>query len=121
MTYSVRHHIDPRAVVITPMGDLDADAAAVLRHELMTAAEHGGHVIVDLHGVHLIDSPALGLLVRAHQRTREQHGTFALVAPSRFVRTVLHTMRLDTAFTTYDDLDTALGARVEVTAQRWSL
>jgi anti-sigma B factor antagonist len=119
MTYSVRHHIDLRAVVITPMGDLDADAAAVLRHELMTAAEHGGHVIVDLHAVHLIDSPALGLLVRAHRRTKEQHGTFALAAPSRFVRTVLHTMRLDTAFTTYDDLETALTAFSDMHAARW--
>ncbi len=60
-------------------------------------------VVVDLREVGFIDSTALGLLVRARQEARQHDGTFGLVAPSRFVRTVLHTMRLDGAFSIYAD------------------
>ncbi|MEV6489074.1 STAS domain-containing protein [Actinoplanes sp. NPDC051633] len=101
---------DLNAVVITPPGDLDAAAATALRDDLMDAAERGVHVVMDLHRVHVIDPAALGLLVRAHQRTKQQNGILALAAPSRFVLTVLHTMRLDTVFTTYADQRAAIEA-----------
>ena len=45
-------------------------------------------------GVGLIDSVALGALVRAHQHTKRHDRLLCLVAPIWFVVTVLHTMRL---------------------------
>jgi anti-anti-sigma regulatory factor len=64
--------------------------------------------VVDLHAVTFIDSAGLGLLVRAHQEAKQHDGTFALAAPSRFVLTVLHTMRLDGVFRTFPDRRAAL-------------
>ena len=89
------------AVVVRPLTDLDREAAEELRPDLMSAAGEGRAVVVDLHAVHLIDSAGLGLLVRAHQEAKQNGGRLALVAPSRFVLTVLHTMRLDGMFTIY--------------------
>ncbi|GIM84691.1 STAS domain-containing protein [Salinispora arenicola] len=79
---------------------VDESAAAVdpLRTALTEATEHEGRVVVDLSAVEQIDSVGLGLLVRARQEARQRGAELCLHAPSRFVLTVLHTMRLDTAF-----------------------
>ncbi|MDY7087200.1 MAG: STAS domain-containing protein [Actinomycetota bacterium] len=105
-SYMVR--TDDDTTIVTPLTDLDAALAECLREDLMHAAESCDHVILDLHGVGFIDSTALGLLVRARQEARQHGGTLGLVAPSRFVRTVLHTMRLDAAFPVFADQHAAL-------------
>nr|WP_246595397.1 STAS domain-containing protein [Actinoplanes auranticolor] len=105
-SYDIREHDD--AVVITPLTDVDAGLAEVLRDGLMAAAGRYAHVVVDLRAVHFIDSSGLGLLVRARQEARSHGGTVSLAAPSRFVLTVLHTMRLDVAFPHFPDQETAL-------------
>ncbi|MER7456809.1 STAS domain-containing protein [Micromonospora sp. NPDC126480] len=76
-------------------GDPDADP---LRIALAQATEQDGRVVVDLSAVEHIDSAGLGLLVRARQEARQRGAELCLYAPSRFVLTVLHTMRLDAAF-----------------------
>lgn len=75
------------------MRDLDP-----LRAALAEATEHEGRIVVDLSAVEHIDSAGLGLLVRARQEARQRGAELCLHAPSRFVLTVLHTMRLDPAF-----------------------
>lgn len=100
-------HLDD-ATVVTATGDLDLDTGDTLRAALHHAAEMGRHVVVDLGGVHVIDSTGLGLLVRAHQDARERGVSLCLAAPSRFVRTVLHTMRLDGIFPIFDSRAAAL-------------
>ncbi|MCO8277652.1 STAS domain-containing protein [Actinoplanes sp. TRM 88003] len=105
-SYAVRRGED--ATFVTPLTDFDAALAEVLREDLMLAAENRRYLIVDLHSVGFIDSTALGLLVRARQEVRRHGGRLGLVAPSRFVRTVLHTMRLDAAFPCYPDQGAAL-------------
>ncbi|MEW2383558.1 STAS domain-containing protein [Micromonospora sp. NPDC047707] len=69
-----------------------------LRAALAAAEEHAGRVTVDLSTVEHIDSAGLGLLVRARQEARQRGMELCLHAPSRFVLTVLHTMRLQAAF-----------------------
>ncbi|MGN9809367.1 STAS domain-containing protein [Micromonospora sp. BQ11] len=100
-------HLD-EATVVTVAGDIDLDTGDTLRTALRHTAEMGGHVVVDLSRVHVIDSTSLGLLVRAHRDARERGVTLCLAAPSRFIRTVLHTMRLDVAFPIFDSRDHAL-------------
>lgn len=109
-SYGVRRHHDLDAVVVTPLVDLDAGFAETLRDGLTAAFETGCHVLLDLHAAHLIDSAGLGLLVRAHQEAKHRGGSLRLVAPSRYVLTVLHTMRLDTVFASHPDEETALQA-----------
>jgi anti-anti-sigma factor len=72
--------------------------AEAVRRALAEAVTLDRQVLVDLAEVRTIDSTGLGLLVRAHQEARQDGKVLCLVAPSRFVRTVLHTMRLDSVF-----------------------
>ncbi|UQU62644.1 STAS domain-containing protein [Couchioplanes caeruleus] len=117
-SYDLRTHDDVDAAAITPLADLDAVLAERLRDDLMHAATAHRHVLVDLHAVHFIDSAALGLLVRARQEAKQHGATFDLVAPSRFVRAVLHTMRLDSVFRTFPDMQSAVDT-VAAADGRW--
>jgi anti-anti-sigma factor len=76
----------------------EVDPAEPVRRALSESLVVGSQVLVDLSEVTTIDSVGLGLLVRAHQEARREQRTLCLVAPSRFVLTVLHTMRLEQAF-----------------------
>ncbi|MEU4567893.1 STAS domain-containing protein [Micromonospora sp. NPDC023956] len=98
----------PEAVVLTPSGDIDVLVADVLREALAAALTGDRDVVLDLHRVGMLDSTALGLLVRAHREARQQGRSFCLVAPSRFVLTVLHTMRLASVFLVFDHRPQAL-------------
>ncbi|MFI7658516.1 STAS domain-containing protein [Micromonospora parva] len=108
-------HVDD-VTVVAAAGDVDLDTGDTLRNALRHAADMGGHIVVDLSRVHLIDSTGLGLLVRAHRDARERGAALCLAAPSRFVRTVLHTMRLDAAFPIFDSRDDALAQLSEGSA-----
>ncbi|MEU8241983.1 STAS domain-containing protein [Actinoplanes missouriensis] len=101
-TYAVAQDEDLDAVIVTPLADLDRDVAEEIRPTLMSAAGAGRDVVVDLHAVHLIDSAGLGLLVRAHREAKRHGAQLSLAEPSRFVQTVLHTMRLDGVFSVVD-------------------
>ncbi|MEW2384619.1 STAS domain-containing protein [Micromonospora sp. NPDC047707] len=98
------------ATVITCAGDIDVDGEDTMRTALRHATDMGGHVVVDLTHVHLIDSTGLGLLVRAHRDAAARGATVSLAAPSPFLRTVLRTLRLDGMFPVYD-------SRAEAVAQ----
>ncbi|GGM06785.1 MULTISPECIES: STAS domain-containing protein [Micromonospora] len=98
----------PGAVVVRPNGDIDLAVAEPLREALAEAITADRPVLLDLSRVDLIDSTGLGILVRAHNDARQRGLPLCLVAPSRFVLTVLHTMRLDTVFLTFDERDQAL-------------
>lgn len=79
----------------------EVDTAEPVRRALSESLAVDSQVLVDLSEVTTIDSVGLGLLVRAHQEARREQRTLCLVAPSRFVLTVLHTMRLEQAFTIF--------------------
>lgn len=100
-------HVDGVTVVVAA-GDVDLDTGDTLRSALAHAREMGGHVLVDLTRVHLIDSTGLGLLVRAHRDAVERGAVLCLAAPAEFVRTVLYTMRLDQVFPIFDSHAEAL-------------
>lgn len=85
-----------------------ADPAERVRRALADAIDTGGHVLVDLTEVEVVDSAGLGLLVRAHQEARQRSAVLCLVGPTRFVRTVLHTMRLDDLFPIFENRAAAL-------------
>ncbi len=95
----------PTSLGVDDLDDVGAPTSRVgapdtdrLRVALTKATEHDGQVVVDLSAVEHIDSVGLGLLVRARQEARQRGTELCLYAPSRFVLTVLHTMRLDAAF-----------------------
>ncbi|BCJ48657.1 anti-sigma-B factor antagonist [Actinoplanes sp. NBRC 14428] len=98
----------PGATVVHVRACLDAAVAPDLREALAAAVRRHPHVVIDLAGVHTLDDTGLGVLVRAHRTARRDGGVVCLVAPSRFVLTVLHTMHVDGLFPVFDDCAEAL-------------
>lgn len=82
------------ASVVELHGDLDVLVADRLREVLEQACAAHPNVVLDLTNVRLIDSTALGVLVRAHQTVKPKGGHVCLAAPSRFIIASLGTMRL---------------------------
>jgi anti-sigma B factor antagonist len=89
-------------------GNLDATTAPDLRDALCRAVDRYAGVVVDLAGSPRVDPAGLGVLIRAHGRAKHRGGVICLVAPSRFVLTVLHTMHVDGVFPIFDECVTAL-------------
>ena len=89
-------------------GNLDVTMAPDLREALCWAVDRHSAVVVDLAGSPRVDPAGLGVLIRAHGRSRQRGGVLCLVQPSRFVLTVLHTMHVDGVFPIFDDCVTAL-------------
>ncbi|MFC0003530.1 STAS domain-containing protein [Micromonospora siamensis] len=85
------------------------DPADGVRRALARTVDLGDRLLVDLSDVEVIDPAGLGLLVRAHQDARARSAALCLVAPSRFVLTVLHTMRLDGVFPIFPSRAAAAG------------
>jgi anti-sigma B factor antagonist len=98
----------PDAAVVHVRGDIDAGVADQLRSNITAAGDRCGHIVLDLTHVSTVDATGLGMLVRAHRTARRHHGLVCLVAPSRFVVTVLHTMHLHRVFPIFEDCPSAL-------------
>ena len=98
------------AAVVDITGDIDVDIVAQLRTALNSAVAARTQVVVGLAQVRAIDSAGLGVLVRARRAARRRNGDLLLASPSRFVRTVLRTMRLHNAFPTFDTVQQAMTA-----------
>jgi anti-sigma B factor antagonist len=96
------------SALIRVHGNLDATTAPDLRDALCWAVDKHAAVVVDLAGAPRVDPAGLGVLIRAHGRAKHRGGVVCLVAPSRFVLTVLHTMHIDGVFPIFDDCVTAL-------------
>jgi anti-sigma B factor antagonist len=97
-SYELHECPDLDTVVITPLTDIDAESSATLRQALEQALDAYQHVLMDMRAAEVIDSTGLGMIVRVHQLAKQRGRTLTLAAPSRYVRTVLHTMRLEGVF-----------------------
>jgi anti-anti-sigma factor len=98
------------ATLVDITGNIDVDVVAELRTALDRAVAARPQVIVGLAQVRTIDPAGLGVLVRARRAARGRNGDLVLAGPSRFVRTVLRTMRLHTAFRTFGTVQQAMTA-----------
>ncbi len=66
--------------VVTVSGEIDVATAPALRDRLQSCLEEGRcNLVVDLLGVPFLDSTALGVLVGAAKRAREQGGSLRIV------------------------------------------
>jgi anti-sigma B factor antagonist len=91
-------------------GDIDVLVAEPLRESLLAAGAVRARVVLDLADAGTIDSAGLGALVRAQRRLRRYGVPLCLVAPSRYVVTVLRTLRLDRDFPVFVDRARAVAA-----------
>jgi len=95
------------ATLLRLSGYLDVLISSELRQLLAHALGKSPNVIVHLGEVQLIDSIALGALLGARNHALTEGGDLCLVAPTRAVRKLLTTARLDTHFPTFDTTDEA--------------
>ncbi|GAA0805674.1 STAS domain-containing protein [Spirilliplanes yamanashiensis] len=96
------------AAVVGVRAGVDAGVTGELRAALTAAVDGPGHVVLDLGDAPTVDPAGLALIVRAHRRARRRGTVLCLAAPSRYVVTVLHTMRLGGLFPTFADRPSAL-------------
>lgn len=112
--------IDPmrNCVIITVVGEIDADSALALDQALTTAAGISPCLIIDMTKLEFMDSTGLGTLIEAWRRMREADGGWvSLVHPTRAVRRLLGHAGLQQSFDVYESLAAALTAATEATRQ----
>lgn len=104
------HHSDHSGwAVLTVVGDLDVASAPSLRAAIVDRLpEVDGRMVLDLSGVHFIDSMGLGALVGGLKRARALGGDLRLSAPAEPVTRILELTRLDRALVVADGIDDAV-------------
>ena len=94
--------------VIGVQGVLDMTAEPQFRTFLQQVIDTGARrVVVDLTGVRLMDSSALGTLVYMFKILRDDGGTLCIAAPQPLVRSVLSITSVDRAIGVYDTVKAA--------------
>lgn len=101
------------------LGDLDAEAAGLLRAHLHDAVDEGReNVVIDLRDVSLIDSAGIGVLVGGLKRSREAHGDIGLIVTQPHLLRLFELTGLDHAFLIGDDEQTAIDLVVRAQRER---
>lgn len=97
------------AAVITITGELDMYTAPRLKQELLAALEDNVlQLVVDMSGVHFIDSSALGVLIGGVKRLKPLGGKLVLVSVDENVNWILQITGLNSVFEIYATRDEAL-------------
>lgn len=86
------------------------DEAAALSRVVSEVFEHTGKLVLDLSGVHSIDSAGIGELASLHLRAQGQQVSFKCSGANTTVRNLLDLTNLDTVLEVYPSLDAALEA-----------
>jgi anti-sigma B factor antagonist len=97
------------AAVIGLSGRFDAHETEQVGSALASAGP-AGQIVVDLSGVHFIDSSALSTLIQAMKRARENGGDLKLAQLQSPVRIIFELTRLDRAFSIYPTVEDAVGS-----------
>ena len=99
-------------VVVRLVGELDLYNAEAVRAALLECcSDEPERLVIDLEGVHFIDSTALGVLIEARSRLSNRRA-FMLAAPGLETRRALEVSGLDRHFVVHDTAADALAARV---------
>lgn len=94
--------------VIHLSGEIDLEHAPQVRKVLLGAVEQGCWVLVDMAEVTYIDSSGIACLIEALQLARKKGADLALVAVNPQALRVLELARLDTVFSIFPDLTSAV-------------
>jgi anti-anti-sigma factor len=90
--------------VIRPEADVVAASVADLRSRIRGLVGAGVRdLIVDLSGVHMVDSAGLGLLISAHNSLRKAGGRISVIHASSDVYELFRTMRIHQHFSVSAD------------------
>jgi anti-sigma B factor antagonist len=91
-------------------GDLDVYTAPQLKEALDNVGLGGKTVVLDLSGVHFIDSTALGVLVSTLQQSQAHEGKLCLVMDDPYLLKIFRITGFDTLFSIFPEVADALAA-----------
>jgi anti-sigma B factor antagonist len=98
------------ATVVSVNGEIDVATAPMLRERLQSCIERGDKgLVVDLLGVPFLDSTALGVLVGAAKRLRENGGSLRIVLTEPRVAKVFEITGLTETLPISPTVDEAIG------------
>jgi len=86
------------------------DEGAALRERVGNMLSGSPRIVVNLNGVHYVDSEGLGVLVGLSVSARNRGGELKLVSPSQRVSDLLRRTRLDTIISVYRNDKEAVAA-----------
>ena len=110
LTVATTVHGEDRAVVAVN-GELDADTAVVLRHQLAALVTQGRrYIVLDLALVPFMDSSGLNSLLRARSEMQRYEGRLLLAAPTAAVRRLLDLTGISLTIPLHETTDLALAA-----------
>ncbi len=97
------------AVVLDLSGRFDAAAKQDVQHAIDEAMDtDASHLILNLAGVPLVDSAALGLLVVNHNKFKEKGGKLSLVNPQPEVRLILDMVAMPKLIPSFNSIEEAI-------------
>ncbi|MCL4473924.1 MAG: STAS domain-containing protein [Actinobacteria bacterium] len=100
---------DSGVAVITVAGELDLYTAPRLKENLLAALEDGAlKIVIDMAGVHFIDSSALGVLIGGVKRLKPKGGRLVLVSVDENVNWIFQITGLNSVFDIYSSREDAL-------------
>lgn len=103
--------------VLAVHGEVDLHAAPELRDRLRRSIDDGAvDVVVDLSGASFVDSTALGILLGAMKRVRDEGGQMVVVASRPEVRRIFEITLLDQVFPLHETREDALASLGGMTA-----
>jgi anti-anti-sigma factor len=92
---------EEQAAVLALFGELDVASSAVLEDELARVAP-SPVIVLDLRALEFIDSTGLGVLVKTHQRMRDEGDRLAVIEGDGQVKRLLELTGLDRQLTIVD-------------------
>lgn len=103
----VEHSSTPQGVlVIRISGWLTLKNKQTFEHAIETA--EGRSIVLDLAGLHYMDSAGLGALLKAYATAQKRGARLALAAVLPRVRDLLHLTKIEPLFEIYPDLESAI-------------
>lgn len=101
------------AVVLDLTGRFDAAAKQDVQQAINEALDTGTlHLILNLAGVPLVDSAALGLLAVNHKNFKEKGGKLSLVNPQPEVRMILDMVAMPKLIPSFNSIEEAMAIPV---------
>lgn len=102
---------DEGIAVISISGELDLYTAPRLKEELLAAIDDGVlKIVVDMSGVHFIDSSALGVLIGGVKRLKPDGGGMVLVSIDENVNWIFRITGLNNVFDIFSTRDEAIAS-----------
>ena len=104
-----REAVDDDIAVITVAGELDLYTSPRLKENMLAAIEAGSlKIVIDMTGVHFIDSSALGVLIGAVKRLKPDDGRLVLVSVDENVNWIFQITGLNSVFEIFATREEAL-------------